>query len=403
MVNSIKSFTHRQLLFFPFFFVLYEMISFLSNDAYLPAMPLIQDALHTTDDLVRLSLTSWFFGGCLIQLAIGPLSDYFGRRKIMLLGGIVFVISSIGCALSTHINMLIFMRLIEGSTIATMAVSGYATIHEMYDTKKSIQILAFMNSISVLAPALGPLVGALILMYQPWPIIFYGLGFSAIIPLLLLYWDMPETAPIKQGSLNFKAICGRYKRIMLNRSFVIYMLSSRTLFSALIVWLSAGPFLLSTAFNMDPIHFGYAQTFIFGAFIVGTRANKALMERFDLSIILWQGWAACILGAIYCLIYAGLNINNFYPILPGLMLITFGSGISLPIYSRLAIESSNEPMGEKVAMTTFSMTLFGTLATLIINMTFTDSLWSIALILAGFIFSGFILFSVSHKLGWINQ
>lgn len=402
-MNTKTSFSQRQLLFFPLFFVCYEIVSYLSNDAYLPAMPVIQDDLLTSDDLVRLSLSSWFLGGCLIQLLVGPLSDYFGRRKTMMLGGLIFVLSSIGCALSSSINMLIFMRLIEGATIATMAVSGYATLHDMYDTKKSIQIIAYMNSISVLAPALGPLLGAFILLYHPWQSIFYGLAILAISPLLLLQWDMPETAPLKQTPLNLKVILARYKRISLNRTFVIYMLSSRSLFSAMIVWLSAGPFLMDDVYKMDQLHFGYAQAFIFGAYIIGTRLNKTLMDNYDLPTILWQGWAICIIGAVYCLIYATFWGAEFYPMVPGLMCMTLGSGLSLPIYSRLAIESSDEPMGEKVAMTTFSMTLFGTLATVVLNIFYTDSLLSLALILAGFIFSGFTLFSVSCFKGWLKS
>ena len=84
------------------------------------------------------------------------------------------------------------------------------------------------------------------------------------------------------------------------------------------------------------------------------------------------------------------------------MLITFGSGISLPIYSRLAIEQSEEPMGEKVAMTSFTMTVSGTLATLSINLFFNNSLLSLSLILTGFIVLGFLLFALSATMQWIH-
>lgn len=394
--------TSKQLLFFPLFFVLYETISYLSNDAYLPAMPIIQESFNTSQDLVRLSLTSWFLGGALIQLLVGPLSDYFGRRKMMIYGGVVFVLSSLGCALSNSIIMLILMRLIEGATIATMAVSGYATIHAMYDTITSIKKIALMNSVSILAPALGPLVGALMMHWWEWHVIFYALAFSAIIPLLLLQSQMPETADVKQSPLNFKVICGRYKRIIANRSFMIYLLSSRMLFSAMIVWLTAGPFLIYVTFKMSTLHFGYAQVIVFGAYIIGTKINPWLMERCNLHTILWQGWAACLLGVLYCLIITFVGTHTIYSVLPGLMLITFGSGISLPIYSRLAIEQSEEPMGEKVAMTTFTMTVSGTLATLSINLFFNNSLLSLSLILTGFIVLGFLLFALSATMQWIH-
>ncbi len=391
----------RQLAWFPVFFVLYEMASYLSNDAYLPAMPVIVHHLHTTEDWVRTSLSSWFLGGCLIQLGVGPLSDYFGRRQIMLWGGVVFVVSSIACGLSTNVYWLIWMRFIEGATIATMAVTGYATIHELYDTKKAIQTIAFMNGISVLAPAFGPLLGAFILLYQPWPSIFYLLALWTLLPLALLYWDMPETAPLEQANINFKSILGCYKRIMLNRGFMIYLFCSRTIFSAMIVWLSAGPFLLYDTFQMDPLHFGLAQAFVFGAYIAGTHVNRYCLERYELDQILCWSWGLLLIGCSYALSYALINPLNFYPILPGLMAITLGAGLGMPIYSRLAIEQSDEAMGPKVAMTTFSMTLFGVLATLIVNFLFQNSLFSLALDLTLCIVLGFIVFGLSKRLRWI--
>lgn len=387
--------TIRQLRFFPLLFVLYEMASYLSNDAYLPAMPDIKQHLFTNEDSVRLSLTSWFMGGCLIQLLVGPISDYVGRRKVLLIGGIVFCISTMGCGLVTDINWLIGLRFIEGMTIATMAVTGYATIHELYDTKKAIQTIAFMNSISVLAPAFGPLFGAFILQWSDWRTIFTILAVWAMFPLLLLYWDMPETAPIKQAELKLSSSLSSYYKIITNGRFMTYMLASRMIFSAMIIWLSAGPFLLSDRFHMDDYHFGLAQVFVFGMYIVGTKLNTWLLSRYALHTLLWQGWGWALMGSLYLMISANLRPDWFYLTLPGLMMITFGAGISLPIYSRLAIEQSSEPMGTKVAMTTFSMTLFGALATVVVNVFFNNSLPSLAITLSGCILCGFLLFFIN--------
>ena len=386
--------TQRQLLWFPFIFVLYEMASYLSNDAYLPAMPLIKIDLNTTDDMVLTSLSAWFLGGCLVQLFVGPISDYIGRRKVLLSGGLVFILSTIACGLSTSVHWLISMRFIEGTTIATMAVTGYATIHELFDSKQAIKTIAHINSISILAPAFGPLLGAMILQWSSWQMIFYILALWALLPLILLKWDMPETAAVKQTPLNLKSILGSYKRIISNKRFMLYLISSRTIFSALIVWLSAGPFLLYETYKMDGLLFGLSQLFVFGAYIVGTRINSSLIESFKLHTILWLGWGFCLSGCAYSIIYLLLCGSKFYFILPGLMLVTLGSGLSLPIYSRLAIDQSTEAMGPKVAMTTFSMTLFGVIASMFVNLFFTNSLMSMILIISSFILAGFTIFSL---------
>ena len=397
----------RQLKWFPLF-LLYEIASYLSNDAYLPAMPLIRLDLNTSDDMIRHSLSAWFLGGCLVQLLVGPISDHIGRRKVLLSGGVVFVLSTIACGLATNANWLIGLRFIEGTTIATMAVTGYATIHEMFDSKQAIKTIAFINSISVLAPAFGPLFGALILQWHGWQMIFYALALWSFLPILLLYWDMPETAQVSQKPLQLNTVLGSYKRILLNLKFMQYLFASRTIFSAMIVWLSAGPFLMYETYKMDSLHFGLAQTFVFGAYIAGTRLNSALLDRLQLQTMLWLGWGLCISGAVYALTYALVGNSGFYPIMPGLMLITAGAGLSMPIYSRLAIDQSDEPMGPKVAMTTFSMTLFGVLATVMVSIFFSGSLLSMIAIISSCLIAGFMTFcftscDIPNILGFKNS
>lgn len=114
---------------FPFFLVLYETCSYLSNDAYLPSLPVIAREFGTQAHVVQLSITSWYFGSGMLQLIIGPLADRFGRRPILLTG-----------ALSQSIHALIFFRLIEGATLASLFIAGYATIHELFRSLESIQI-----------------------------------------------------------------------------------------------------------------------------------------------------------------------------------------------------------------------------------------------------------------------
>jgi len=84
--------TEKILNLFPIVMVFYEISNYLANDAYLPAMPRIANQLHTTNHLVQLTLTAFFLGNATMQLILGPISDRYGRRMLLLSGGVVFII-----------------------------------------------------------------------------------------------------------------------------------------------------------------------------------------------------------------------------------------------------------------------------------------------------------------------
>ncbi|MEO6930610.1 MAG: MFS transporter, partial [Chitinophagaceae bacterium] len=84
-----------------------------SIDMYLPGFPAIAENLHTTVDMVAYSLSSFFIGICVGQLICGPLLDRFGRKTPLCTGLVLYIIASIGCSLSTSVEMLIIMRFLQ--------------------------------------------------------------------------------------------------------------------------------------------------------------------------------------------------------------------------------------------------------------------------------------------------
>src|SRR5262245_16294196 len=132
-----------------FLLAFYEMAIYLSNDAYLPAFPRLSSELHTTPSLVQLTIAAWLIGSGLLYLVTGLIADRIGRRTTLLFGGILFIASTIGCALSHEIYSLMIWRFIQGAAIPSMVVPAYATIHDLFDRENAIHISAIMGSISI--------------------------------------------------------------------------------------------------------------------------------------------------------------------------------------------------------------------------------------------------------------
>jgi Bcr/CflA subfamily drug resistance transporter len=372
---------NRFKLLFPILLALYEIVTYLSNDAYLPALPHIAHALDTTHHLVQLTLTSWFMGAASIQLFIGPLSDRIGRRPVLLSGGIVFITVTIGCSLTLNIDTLLALRFIQGATIASMVVPGYATVHELFDRKQSIKMIAMMNSMTILAPSLGPLFGAVILHFTNWRWIFGTLAIWAFIVIVGLFFNMPETRSSHKTKIKFTKIIIQYKNILTNKSFMSFTLTAQCLFTGMIAWITAGPFLLIDRFHFHTISFGIAQAFVFGSFIIGTHFVKRLMNLISFKTIVKLAVCLSLLGSTYALGTSIVWPNNIWNMIISMMFLAGGAGLSFPVLNRLAIEESDEPMSSRVAISSFLMGLSGMIGSAIVSQTYNHNLFSLSITL----------------------
>lgn len=364
---------------FPILLVLYEMVVYLSNDMYIPAVPQIMHDFNIDTFAAQLTLTSWFFGGVSLQLILGPLSDCYGRRPFVILGGISYIVSTAVCALTTNYSLFLVARFIEGSAQCSVVVAGYAAIHELYDTKKAITLIALMSSILLIGPGLGPLAGSLILKIGNWQDIFWFLTFCAIILIALLQYYMPESNPYtKAKNLNFVATVMSYLRIIGCYKFSINTLIFCFLFACFIIWLTAGPFAIIALPNHHNTTFGWIQLLIFAPFILGTRLVNPIMERVGVIQMVNLGLMVSLLGGILAWLLT-LNPINLIGLVIGLMIFSFGSSFAFAPVSRLAMEASPEGMGAKMAIFSTAMTATGALASGLISSLHTNNLPTIGI------------------------
>ncbi|MDP3704707.1 MAG: multidrug effflux MFS transporter [Legionellaceae bacterium] len=369
--------------FFPIALVIYEISNYLANDAYLPAMPGIAEQLQTTNHLVQLTLTSFFLGNATMQLILGPISDRYGRRVLLLGGGIIFIITTLICALSHNIYTLLIIRFFQGAAVTSMIIAGYATVHAMYDQVRAIKTLAWMNGITVLAPALGPLFGGMILVVASWRWIFIILAIWAFFAWIALFKFMPETCetpiPIKP-----KKLMKQYGLVLFNKRFISPMLTLSILYAVMISWIAAGPFLVMDTFHYSAVNFGLIQGLVFGAFIIGTHLVTHLIEKIPLGRITKISILLAMLGAGFGFIGSLVITKNLLTIVIPMMVFALGAGIGFPVLNRLSIEGSDEPMGIKMALFATFLGMSAFLGSIIISSFYTGTVLGFASIILGF-------------------
>ena len=360
---------------------------------YLPALPNIMTDLNVSHEEAQTTLTFWFLGSASMQLIMGPLSDRYGRRPILLISGFIYILTNVMCAITTDINILLAVRFIQGVTVSAVIVAGYASIHELYDQSHAIRILAVMGSITIIAPAFGPLIGGAILNYVNWRWIFWIIAIMATISIASLTKWMPESLPPKdRHPINLKFLGKNYFAILSNWRFTGVSLTFCFSFCGFIAWLTAGPFIIVDEFNLSVLMFGIYQAIIFSCYVFTNFLINKLIDKYPVNHFILVGLVITLSGGVYAAISAVLFPNYLLGLIIGMMIFSFGSGLTFAPLNRLTIESSPEPMGIRMAMMSTYMTVFGVVGSILGSVFYNGTLASLGFVLASVSSLAFIIF-----------
>lgn len=367
---------HKKFYIFPYLLIFLEIAIFLSNDMYLPSMPAIAHDLLFSQEQIQYTLTFWFLGSSSLQFILGPISDSYGRRNVILIGGVVYVLSSAVCAIAYTLPVFLIARFIQGSTICAVLVAGNAAIHEVFDTKDAIKIFALVNAITILAPAFGPLFGALIVEFASWRYIFWLLCGMGLISTLLLIIYMPESNK-HLHKLRLKHILIDYLNLIQNKEFMLPSISYCLLVSIFFLWMFEAPFLMIETYGTSKLYYGLSQAFIFGCFFIGAKLTNWILGEFNLQRLIKVATFITLMGTILFALTAKILDNMSLSIIC-MMIISIGSSMLFAPINRLAIEASNQPMGRRTAVFSTLLSLFGAFTGWILTFITIHSLTAIA-------------------------
>jgi Bcr/CflA subfamily drug resistance transporter len=347
-----------KVLILPYLIILYEIAVYLSNDMYLPSMPAIAKDLALSASQIQSTLTYWFLGASSLQFVLGPISDRYGRKIVIVGGGILFVLSSAACAVAHNLPIMLLARFFQGISLCSL-VAAYAAIHELYSTKQAIKYLALIGAVTILAPALGPLFGAMIVQFAGWRDIFWFLVMLGLVSVLSLIAYMPESN-MHRHPLHWAIIFKDYKKIVTNRHFMIPNMAYCFLVAMYFIWIFESPFIMIEVFQTTPLYYGMAQTVIFGFYFIGAAVTKWLLDRYSVYRLIMVATWITIVGVVLFLL-TSIFYNNIELAILCMIIISFGTSMLFGPINRIAIETSTQPMGRRTAVFSTSISLFGAL------------------------------------------
>ena len=367
----------------PVLLVVYALGGLLATDAYLPSMPMLPAVFGTTATAVQFTLTAYFAGVTLANLFYGPLSDRYGRRPVLLFGGVAFLLATLACALATSIEMLTIGRFAQGAAVCSLTVTSRATVRELYDDRRVTKINAYIAMAEGLAPALGPVIGAEILLLLGWRWNFFLVFAIAGGALIALFFVLPESNVRKnRHALELGPIMRVYGRLLVTRDFIGPVTCAGLIFGTLILYITVAPFMLIDEMGLSERQYSLAQGTIVVFYIIGLVGTSRLIHHLRPWVLLTAGLLCINAGGILMLGLALAGYHDFWAFVAPFGVYTLGIGIAMAPMMTRALSSYRQATGSVAALmgtVTMGCAYVGSqVATVIYDATTLPIAWAVA-------------------------
>ena len=349
----------RQALLFPLCLVLYEFSTYIGNDMIQPGMLAVVAQYQAGVEWVPTSMTAYLAGGMFLQWLLGPLSDRVGRRPVMLWGVVWFIVTCLATLLAQNIEQFTLLRFLQGISLCFIGAVGYAAIQESFEEAVCIKITALMANVALIAPLLGPLVGAAWIHVAPWEMMFVLFAVLALIAFFGLWRAMPETATRLGEKLSVKELGRDYREVLKNVRFVAGALSIGFVSLPLLAWIAQSPVIIISGEKLSTYEYGLLQVPIFGALIAGNLVLARLTSRRSVrSLIILGGWPI-VTGLAVAALATVVSSHAYLWMTAGLSLYAFGIGLANAGLVRLTLFASEMSKGTvSAAMGMLQMLIF---------------------------------------------
>ena len=322
----------------------------LSLDMYLPGLPSLTRDLHTTASAAQLTITACMIGLGVGQVIAGPLSDARGRRVPLLSGILAYTASSLACAISPSVGVLVAMRLVQGMAGSVGIVIARAIVRDLTGGTVAARLFAVLMGITGVVPVAAPLIGGQVLLVTSWRGVFVVLAAIGVPLLAATAIMLPESLPLHQrhgGGL--RGVLGRFGALVRDRRYMPYAVAFSLSFAAMFGYISGSSYVLENIFGISPQLFslifavnsgGLIGFSLLGSRLVGRRGAPWLLRRGLL------GTAAASLAALIVTVgHAGL-----WPLLFCFFALLCANGIVLPNGTASAMAAQTGSLGAASAL-----------------------------------------------------
>ena len=311
-----------------FTLILLASISALTMNIFLPSLPNIASDLNSSTSILGLSVGIYLASSAVLQLIIGPFSDQFGRRPLILWSLIIFCLSTLATVFVTSTAQFLLLRVFQAISASCMVLARAIVRDTTESIEKAGSKIAYVTMGMALVPMVGPAIGGLLDYQYGWEASFWVLCLLGLVIMIIAFFDVGET--LSDHNQSFLEQISTYPSLLRSKRFWGYCLSSAFVSGAFFSYLGGAPFVGNEVFGLEPKDLG----FWFGAPAIGYILGNFLSGRFSTKIgldnMIFLGVATALLGVSVSLTISFLGQGSMLSFFGFMTLVGLGNGMSIP-------------------------------------------------------------------------
>lgn len=328
----------------------------LSTDMYMPSLPSMAEEFHTSTLMVNLTLVAFFLFMAVGMLFFGPVSDKYGRKKPLIAGLAAYGLGSILCACAWNIQVMILFRILQSVGAGAMISLSTAIIKDSFDGRLRDTALAAVQSLSIIAPILSPVIGAMILKFSTWRMVFWLLTGIAVLCTLASLLFQESIADEERNTGRVLDSLARMKVIGSNINFMPFLLTASVYAAPFMAYLAVASYTYEGFFGLSASMFSLFFAINAAFSVLGPALYIAVNGKISSKNIMRALLAAAM---IFSLLVFFLGERS--PVVFLCCFIPYGVANSFmrPFSTAILLEQQEGDAGSASALLNFFYTLFG--------------------------------------------
>ncbi len=325
-------------------------VSPLGINLYLPSLPAMTVDLGVDFVAVQLTLGLYLAAVAVGQLIVGPLSDRFGRRPIMLGGLACFVLGSWLCVVADSLATLYVGRMVQALGGAAGMALSRAVVRDLYGREQAASMLGYVTMAVSLAPMVAPTIGGVLEVTWGWRSSFVFLGAFGLVALLMAAWQLHETNP-RAGAVALSQLRADYAVVLRSREFWSFALTNAFTASVFYAFVAGASYVMIEVLGQGPVAYGLWFSIVSLGYIVGNYGSGRLATKVPIERLVWTGIVIAIVSvALMALAFAAGILQPWVLFVPA-MIACVGHGLVLPSCIAGAVSVRPEAAGAAAGLT----------------------------------------------------
>ncbi len=333
---------------------------------YIPSMPGIQQLFATDYATVQLTLTLYLAATAIAQLFVGPLSDRFGRRPVVLTGMVLFTLASIAALAATSINQLILARMLQAIGACTGIALSRAMVRDMYAQDAAASQMAYIMMAMVVAPMLAPALGGYLDVLFGWRASFMVLTAVGLLVIFWAWYALHETHFQLRPFPGPAGLIGNYVRLLHVPLFVSYAATLAFSSGMFFAFLAGAPYIMINLMERSPGEYGVLFIVISLGYMSGNFLSGRLSQRLGVERMITLGCGIGVSGAV--LLFSLSGVMQPVALFGPMVMITFSNGLTMPNATAAAVGAKPGMFGTASGLVGFIQLAVGALTTIAVGL-----------------------------------